>query len=810
MTSNALRIFLWPTVTVLLSMSVGLSIYAMEFPVQKASELKIPQGFKAEKLIDVPGDYASLINFTFDPQGRIIASSTGKGLLRITPAPLGQAGGKTHIERLDVEIGAAHGLTYAFGSLYAVTAAGIPDTGVFRLKDLDGKGNFAAAEMILKIPGQGEHGGHGIVVGPQNQWLYFIAGNATQLPKGITRNHVSSIEPTEFMKAPAHQGFVMRISPDGKKREVFAHGLRNSFDIAFDQFGELFTYDSDNEGFMGLPWYRPTNLYHLTNGADLGWRQSEDNLQSYYPDNPPPVREVGPGSPTGIAFGYEADFPMRFANALFACDWSYGHIYALHLQQDGASYSADWEFFISGQPLPVTDIAVGNDGALYFTTGGRGNPSQLYRVYYDGPVDRRIILNPKPSEVVLLRRQLESFHRMVDPKELKIIWANLDSPDRAVRYAARVALEYQPIASWSSWLDADSSYSQVLEACIVLARKGDLNLKQKILDSVEKLPWSELNHLQRHAAIRVLNLASQRMGSFTSGQRDQVLRVVDRYYPSQNKSIDRELATLLFNLGTEDFVDRTLTVLENSDSMMQQIHYLRMFASTGVEGFTAQQKQRLRDSLDVGEFKELTTRKYRAQSEQFAALAGQLGISLEEDVEQEQRPVVAEWTLEDLMESVDKESLKSAVLSSGKSVFRSARCDNCHRVGSSGGVLGPNLNGLAGRYAPAVVLDHVLNPSKVIAPQYAQSIFILKSGQQVTGQIVNLGGDNFQVRVDPFKPFARQTIRRSDVEQIVRSKTSLMPTGLLNTFTRHEIRDLIGYLLSPDEDSTTAADRLDQ
>lgn len=810
MTSNVLRTFLWPIVSVLLSIALGSSIHGMEFSVQSASELKIPPGFKAEKLIDVPGSYASLINFTFDPQGRIIASSTGKGLFRITPAPLGEPDGETYVEELDVEIGAAHGLTYAFGSLYAVTAAGIPDTGVFRLKDLDGKGNFAAAEMILKIPGQGEHGGHGIVVGPQNQWLYFIAGNATQLPKGITRNHVSSIEPTEFMKAPAHQGYVMRISPDGKKREVFAHGLRNSFDIAFDQFGELFTYDSDNEGFMGLPWYRPTNLYHLTSGADLGWRQSEDNLQSYYPDNPPPVREVGPGSPTGIAFGYEANFPTRFANALFACDWSYGHIYALRLQQNGASYSADWEFFVSGQPLPVTDIGVGNDGALYFTTGGRGNPSQLYRVYCDGPVDRRTLDNPKASEAVMLRRQLESFHRIVDQKELKVIWSNLDSPDRAVRYAARVALEYQPVANWSNWLDADASHSQVLEACIALARKGDLSQQKTILDSVEQLPWSELSHLQRHAAIRSLNLTSQRMGSFSTGQREQVLKILDRYYPSQNKSIDRELATLLFKLDAEDFIDRTLMVLENSDSMMQQIHYLRMFASTGVEEFTAQQKQRLKDSINVREFQELTTRKYRAQSEQFAALAGQLEISLEQDVEQEQRPVIADWTLEDLMESVDKASLKSAVLSNGKSVFRSARCDNCHRIGSSGGVLGPNLNGLAGRYAPSVVLDHVLNPSKVIAPQYAQSIFILKSGQQVTGQIVNLGGDNFQVRVDPFKPFARQSIRRSDVEQIVRSNISLMPTGLLNTFTRHEIRDLIGYLLSPDEDSTTAADKLDQ
>ena len=93
-----------------------------------------------------------------------------------------------------------------------------------------------------------------------------------------------------------------------KKPENCSARLRNSYDLAFNPNGDLFTFDSDNEGFMGLPWYRPTNVYHLISGADYGWRQSPDNLMPYYPDTLPPTLEIGPGSPTGVIFGTRTHF----------------------------------------------------------------------------------------------------------------------------------------------------------------------------------------------------------------------------------------------------------------------------------------------------------------------------------------------------------------------------------------------------------------------------------------------------------------------------------------------------------------------
>ena len=233
-------------------------------------------------------------------------------------------------------------------------------------------------------------------------------------------------------------GWVMRISLDGKQRELVSVGLRNSYDLAFDPLGELFTFDSDNEGFMGLPWYRPTNIFHLVAGADFGWRHSENNLPSYYPDNPPLVREIGPGSPTGVAFGTGASFPLRYQRRFFACDWSYGSIYAVHLKSRRATYDADWEFFAFGRPLPATDIQIGPDGALHFGTGGRGTPGHLYRIYWDGTPAARSSPVTSVNASVRLRRELEMYHGRQEAGALGRAWPLLGSPDRALRYAARV------------------------------------------------------------------------------------------------------------------------------------------------------------------------------------------------------------------------------------------------------------------------------------------------------------------------------------------------------------------------------------
>ncbi|MEO1998727.1 MAG: PQQ-dependent sugar dehydrogenase, partial [Planctomycetaceae bacterium] len=456
---------------------------------QAATELTVLPGFRAERLLSVPRDYASWINMTFDPQGRILVSDQGNRMHRITPAPLGEVGSQTVVETLDLGVGGAHGLVYALQSLYVVTGGSFPESGVFRLRDTDGRGRFSAPERILNIPGHGEHGPHGIVWGPRGEWLYVIAGNGSGLPSGITRDHVAHIRSTERVSVPKPQGWVIRISADGRQRELFCQGLRNAYDLAFHPAGELFTFDSDNEGFYGMPWYRPTNIYHLVSGADYGWRQSPANLRSTDPDNVPPVKEIGPGSPTGVVFGTQTNFPNRYRRALFACDWSYGRIYAVDLEPKGASWTAQWQFFASGRPLPVTDIAAGPDGALYFVTGGRSTQSHLYRISWiekpTSAADRnRATRRPAiHAQAMHTRRSLEAFNGAVSADAVSTAWPFLGSKDRAVRYAARTAIEQQPVDTWRARVFTESDPQSVIEALVAIARQGHVRLRSRILST---------------------------------------------------------------------------------------------------------------------------------------------------------------------------------------------------------------------------------------------------------------------------------------------------------------------------------------
>ena len=57
---------------------------------------------------------------------------------------------------------------------------------------------------------------------------------------------------------------------------------------------------------FNTPWYRPTRVCHVVSGAEYGWRNGAGKRPEWYPDNLPPVFNIGPGSPTGMTFGYGA------------------------------------------------------------------------------------------------------------------------------------------------------------------------------------------------------------------------------------------------------------------------------------------------------------------------------------------------------------------------------------------------------------------------------------------------------------------------------------------------------------------------
>jgi hypothetical protein len=314
-----------------------------------ANELVLAEGFKAERIYSVPllrqGSWVAL---TLDDAGRIYTSSQHRDMFRLTVPPLGSEG-PVHTEKLDVGIGNAQGLCFAFDSLYAVVAEG-KHTGLWRLRDLDGDDIFEDVSLLKTFDGSGEHGPHGVVLGPDGKSLYVIGGNHTALPEGISRFRPAPIwrEDQLLPRRPdpkghavgiyAPGGWLCRTNPDGSEWELVAIGMRNAYDVAFNVEGEPFTFDSDMEWDVGLPWYRAPRILHLASGAEFGWRNGSGKWPEHYPDSLPGAADSTLASPTGLIFGYDTGFHAPWRSALFVADWAYGTIQAVHLEQIGRAH----------------------------------------------------------------------------------------------------------------------------------------------------------------------------------------------------------------------------------------------------------------------------------------------------------------------------------------------------------------------------------------------------------------------------------------------------------------------------------------
>jgi putative membrane-bound dehydrogenase-like protein len=226
-----------------------------------------------------------------------------------------------------------------------------------------------------------EHGGHAMRKGPDG-WWYLIGGNDT----GFTADKHATLADSPITKPEA--GALLRLTPDASRAEIIAHGFRNPYDFDFSIEGDVFTYDSDVERDAFLPWYMPTRVYHVGYGQHHGWRlpgyQRSWPRPDYYLDNVSILAPTGRGSPTGVAAYRHFQFPEEYRGGLFLADWTFGRIYFLPLEPSGGSYAATQpEVFI--EPIGThgfapTDLAVGADGSLFVSIGGRKTRGAVYRV----------------------------------------------------------------------------------------------------------------------------------------------------------------------------------------------------------------------------------------------------------------------------------------------------------------------------------------------------------------------------------------------------------------------------------------------
>jgi putative heme-binding domain-containing protein len=802
------------------------------------AKLKGLKGFKVELVHTVARDgEGSWVSMTIDPKNRLIVSDQYGKLFRVTPSKVGGSPSETKVEPINVDIGEAQGLLWAFDSLYVVVNRGEKyQSGLYRVRDTDGDDALDKVEMLRKIDGGGEHGPHAVVLSPDGKSLYVVAGNATKVPELagslVPRTwsednlipHMS--DGAGFMrdeKAPG--GWICKVDPDGKRWELVSMGYRNAYDLAFNRAGELFTYDSDMEWDMNLPWYRPTRVNHVVSGSEFGYRNGSGKWPTYYLDSLPPVVDIGPGSPTGVGFGYGAKFPAKYQDALYICDWSYGKLYALHLAPRGGTYTAEVEEFLSGTPLPLTDLVVNpKDGALYFAIGGRRTTSGLYRVVYEGAESTAPSRDTDAgAEDRALRHSLEAFHGHEDASAIGTAWPYLGHPDRFIRWAARVAVEFQNPASWRDKALQETDPNRALPALLALIHVSakdplhrtptdlapDPALKARVLKALERLSPEVHSDVRKLDLVRVFQVFFSRFGKPDETAAARLIAFFDRSYPAKGREMNVELAKLLVFLGAPDAASKTVSLLENAPTQEEQIQYASTLRVLRTGWTPALRKQFFSWFLKAAGYhggNSFPGFMRNIKTDALAGLSDSEKAELKPILEAKpptqiptiavaSRPFVKSWSLDELVPMVES-GLKGRDYDKGRTLFAAAACFACHRFYNEGGGAGPDLTGAAGRFSTRDLLESIVLPSKVISDQYAAVIVSTTDGQVVTGRIVNLNGDGFNVNTNMLDPNLQVRVDRNKVEEIKPSPVSMMPEGLLNTLNRDEILDLAAYLLS--------------
>jgi putative membrane-bound dehydrogenase-like protein len=449
---------------------------------ESAPGLRVPPGFEVTEFAD-----ARLANdiycMTLDLKGRVVVS--GRGYIRILVDDNNDGRADRAVDFAQEPKEGAMGLHWEGPNLYFTG-----DGGLRRLTDNDANDKADGPSQLLRaMKTGGEHSAHDIRRGPDG-WLYVLCGNNT----GIDKSYAQL--PTSPVKDPI-AGCVLRFSPDLKSTEIVAHGFRNPYGMDFSLDGDLFTFDSDNERCVSLPWYEPTRFYHVIPGGNYGWLSPQRaqfwRMPPYFLDVVAPVAYLGRGSPTGVACYRQTQFPEEYRDGFFLCDWTFGKVHFAKLDRQGSSYTSKPKVFLESTGdngfAPTACVVHPTTGDLYVSIGGRGTRGAVYRIRYGkarsaskGPKtliqgglnwvpenhDKLLSQATKgnPHERLVALLHLERHGKQLSTKQLfDIITANWDQSDRYIRQVtARLigGLKNEEVVNLTTWHKVSSVAAQTV------------------------------------------------------------------------------------------------------------------------------------------------------------------------------------------------------------------------------------------------------------------------------------------------------------------------------------------------------------
>lgn len=460
----------------------------------------------------------------YDDQVRMVWDDDGKG--KATKSTVFSKG----YNQLKDGLGA--GVLYRKGSVYYTN---IPD--LYKLTDKDGDGVAEVKESLATGFGVRTqfigHDLHGLRMGPDGK-LYFSIGD-----RGF--NVVTADKKKLFNP---DSGAVLRCDPDGKNMEIVHTGLRNPQELAFDDFGNLFTYDNNCDSGDRARWVQ------IVEGGDSGWRcgyqygtlmhtpavpqgnRGPWNAEKIWhvpgPDGGPPAYVVPPlahfgNGPSGITHFPGVGLDEKYKNHFFACDFTSNPggsvIWDVSVKPKGASFEVKSEPFIKN--MVPTDCEFGPDGAFYFSdwVGGWNPPGKgrIFRV-----TDPEAMKNPAVAEAKRL------FAEGFEKKSVEDLAKLLGHPHQQVRLEAQWELMGRPECAKVSAEVATNSEDKLARTHAIWAMGGSLRggLASKLLEDndldirvqvLRTLGWSKsLPLLLREPLTKALADTDSRVQAFAA------------------------------------------------------------------------------------------------------------------------------------------------------------------------------------------------------------------------------------------------------------------------------------------------------
>jgi len=464
--------------------------------------VKVPDGFEAELFADDELAH-DIFAMTIDSRGRVVVS--GPGYVRILIDEDGDGKADRAQQFADGPATGAQGM-YFHGRDLLCTG----DAGLIRYRDADGDDRAdGPPDLFLKLRTGGEHTAHAIRKGPDG-WWYLIAGNMTDITASYATLSTSPVRLPEG-------GTLLRLKPDLSGGEIVAHGMRNAYDFDFSRQGAVYTFDSDDERDVSLPWYRPNRVFELLPGMHAGWVSTSWKRPDDFLDMPPVLASLGRGSPTGVVAYQHTQFPAPYRNALFVLDWTFGRVWALPLQRTGEVWETQPIDFMTAHGeygFAPTDAEVGPDGSLYVSVGGRGTRGGVFRVRYVG--DRK------------------------DPAN------DANDSDAAPDEVTRILDAPQPLSSWSR---------AIWEP-----------LARKVGPAVFELPARDQNR-SASARCRAIEVATELFGGLSSATAGELAR-------ADSPEVRARLAWSLGRIPPGDLSDETLALLlRDRDPLVRRCIY---------------------------------------------------------------------------------------------------------------------------------------------------------------------------------------------------------------------------------------------